>query len=90
MFGWHALDGGLNNLPVIIGIFALSQVLADTINIEQNNEHIRARMAGIMISMRDYVVHGWNMLRSSIIGIWMGILPGVGATIASIVSDMLG
>lgn len=85
-FGWHALDGGLNNLPVIIGIFALSQVLADTINIEQNNEHIRARMAGIMISMHDYVVHGWNMLRSSVIGIWMGILPGVGATIASIVA----
>ncbi|MBL8700855.1 MAG: tripartite tricarboxylate transporter permease [Alphaproteobacteria bacterium] len=85
-FDWHALDGGFNNLPVIIGIFAVSQVLADTINIDQGTDHIRARMAGIMISLRDYVVHGWNMLRSSVIGIWMGILPGVGATIASIVA----
>jgi putative tricarboxylic transport membrane protein len=31
-------------------------------------------------------VHGWNMLRSSLIGVWIGILPGVGSTIASIVA----
>jgi putative tricarboxylic transport membrane protein len=85
-FGWHALDGGFNNLPVIIGIFALSQLLADTIHINRSNEHIRASMTGIVIALRDYVVHGWNMLRSSLIGIWIGILPGVGATIASIVA----
>jgi putative tricarboxylic transport membrane protein len=36
--------------------------------------------------LRDYALHGWNMLRSSLIGIWIGILPGVGATIASIVA----
>jgi putative tricarboxylic transport membrane protein len=40
----------------------------------------------MFISLRDYVTHGWNMLRSSLIGIWIGILPGVGATIASIVA----
>ena len=43
-------------------------------------------MRGILISLRDYVVHGWNMLRSSVIGVWIGILPGVGATIASIIA----
>jgi len=32
------------------------------------------------------VTHGWNMLRSSLIGVWIGILPGVGATVASIVA----
>ncbi len=85
-FGFNAMEGGLNSLPVIIGIFALSQVLADAINIEQGTEHVRARMSGIFITLRDYVVHGWNMLRSSVIGVWMGILPGVGATIASIVA----
>jgi putative tricarboxylic transport membrane protein len=43
-------------------------------------------MHGMFMSLRDYVVHGWNMLRSSLIGIWIGILPGVGATVASIVA----
>ena len=47
---------------------------------------MRANLSGILISFRDYVTHGWNMLRSSLIGIWIGILPGVGATIASIIA----
>jgi putative tricarboxylic transport membrane protein len=86
-FGFHALDAGLNILPVIIGVFALSQLLADTLHLEQQDtETVKANMKGIMISLRDYVTHGWNMLRSSVIGVWIGILPGVGATIASIIA----
>ncbi|MBM3599879.1 MAG: hypothetical protein FJX35_16840 [Alphaproteobacteria bacterium] len=86
-FGFHAMDGGLDALPVIIGVFALSQLIADTMHIgQQDVEHVRANMRGILISVRDYLVHGWNMLRSSVIGIWIGILPGVGSTIASIVA----
>jgi putative tricarboxylic transport membrane protein len=83
-FGLHALTNGFQLLPVVVGLFALSQIVADTLHIEQGTEHIRANMKGIVISLRDYVVHGWNMVRSSLIGIWIGILPGVGATVASI------
>ncbi|MBM3534791.1 MAG: hypothetical protein FJX60_17320 [Alphaproteobacteria bacterium] len=83
-FGLNALTNGFQLLPVVVGLFALSQIVADTLHIEQGNDHVRANMRGIVISLRDYAVHGWNMLRSSIIGIWIGILPGVGATVASI------
>jgi len=83
-FGLDALTNGFQLLPVVVGLFALSQIVADTLHIEQGTDHIRANMKGIILSARDYVVHGWNMLRSSLIGIWIGILPGVGATVASI------
>lgn len=86
-FGSPAIEAGFDVLPVMIGIFALSQVIADIVNLEEEKtEHVRAGMRGILISARDYVTHGWNMLRSSLIGIGIGILPGVGATIASIVA----
>jgi putative tricarboxylic transport membrane protein len=86
-FGRVELSSGFELLPVILGIFAISQLLADTVNIdEQAGERVRANMRGILISARDYVRHGFNMVRSSLIGIAMGILPGVGATIASIVA----
>lgn len=86
-FGFVTMTGGFDILPVILGVFAISQLLADIINIEEENlEHVRANMRGIMLKLRDYVTHGWNMLRSSLIGIGIGILPGVGATIASIVA----
>jgi putative tricarboxylic transport membrane protein len=81
------MTAGFEILPVILGIFAISQLLADTINIEdEDTDHVRANMKGILVSARDYVVHGWNMIRSALIGIGIGILPGVGATIASIVA----
>jgi putative tricarboxylic transport membrane protein len=86
-FGLVSLTSGFDILPVILGIFAISQLLADTINIEEEDtEHVRANMKGILLSFRDYVTHGVNMVRSSLIGIGIGILPGVGATIASIVA----
>ena len=85
-FGSTMLEGGFNSLPVILGMFAVSQVVADALNIEEQTSAIEASMRGIFVSLRDYVKHGRNMIRSSLIGIWIGILPGVGATIASIVA----
>jgi putative tricarboxylic transport membrane protein len=85
-FGITAFEGGFNSLPVILGMFAVSQVVADALNVEANAGAIKATMRGMFISLSDYVVHGWNMVRSSMIGIWIGILPGVGATVASIVA----
>lgn len=86
-FGSISMTGGFDILPVILGVFAISQLLADIINIEEEDmEHVRANMRGIMLRLSDYVTHGWNILRSSVIGIAIGILPGVGATIASIVA----
>jgi TctA family transporter len=85
-FGVTAFEGGFHILPVILGMFALGQVFADALNIEERFEALEASLRGMFISARDYAVHGWNILRSSLIGVWMGILPGVGATIASIVA----
>ena len=83
------LDAGLDVLPVMIGLFAMSQILSDIVNgAEDRSQIVRASLKGVFLSLRDYVTHGWNMLRSSLIGIGIGILPGVGATIASIVAYM--
>jgi putative tricarboxylic transport membrane protein len=86
-FGVEALVAGIDLLPVVIGVFALSQIMADIANPGAvGTEGVRPAMTGIFLSMRDYARHGRNMLRSSAIGIAMGALPGVGATIASIVA----
>lgn len=83
-FDLPQLAAGLNLLPVILGVFAISQVLSDMMVDEQAASRVAADRRGILISLRDYVDHGWNMLRSGAIGIFMGIMPGVGASIGSI------
>lgn len=86
-FGWVEMTSGFDLLPVILGMFAISQLMSDIINIEEEKTtRLKVTMQGIFISLRDYVVHGVNMVRSSLIGIGIGILPGVGATIASLVA----
>ncbi|MFM8534709.1 MAG: tripartite tricarboxylate transporter permease [Acidimicrobiia bacterium] len=83
-FGIDSLSAGLNLLPVILGVFALSQVFADLMTGDAKTERVSADRRGILISVLDYWIHGWNMLRSAAIGIFMGAMPGVGASVASI------
>jgi putative tricarboxylic transport membrane protein len=47
-------------------------------------ERVAADRKGMLISLHDYWVHGRNMLRSAAIGIFMGAMPGVGASVGSI------
>src|SRR5690606_31599824 len=77
---------GLDLLPVILGVFALSQVFGDLLYDDRRVEAVKADRRGMLIRLRDYVTHGANMVRSGIIGVIMGALPGVGASVASIAS----
>jgi putative tricarboxylic transport membrane protein len=85
-FGFVDLGGGFSNLAVILGVFAISQALADAMHVDQRFERLDAGLRGIFLSPRDYAKQAWNIVRSSIIGVWIGILPGVGASVSSIVA----
>lgn len=85
-FGVTELDGGFSSLAVILGVFAISQVLADAMHASQRFERLDANVKGIFLSPREYVHQAWNIIRSAVIGVWIGILPGVGASISSIVA----
>lgn len=83
-FGWHALDGGLNLLPVLIGAFAVSQIIKDIVEIERPMR--RVPIGRVIPTLADLKTQGANLLRSSVIGTWIGILPGIGGNIAAMMS----
>ncbi|MBJ3774644.1 tripartite tricarboxylate transporter permease [Acuticoccus mangrovi] len=85
-FGWHELDGGFALLPVLLGVFVMSQIIVDAFDIEKNATPIKVGGASLLLSGRTWRQHGTNLLRSSVIGTWIGILPGVGASISSMVA----
>ncbi|MCM0021314.1 MAG: tripartite tricarboxylate transporter permease [Tagaea sp.] len=85
-FGFSEVAGGFSQLAMILGAFAVSQALADAMHASQRFERLDPSVRGIFLSARDYVAQSWNLLRSAIIGVWIGILPGVGASISSIVA----
>jgi putative tricarboxylic transport membrane protein len=85
-FGYHDLDGGFSTLAVLIGAFAVAQVLSDVVDIERKVEKIETSARGMWISLREWRPQTWNLIRSSLIGTWVGIMPGIGATVGSLVA----
>lgn len=85
-FGFHELDAGLSLLPVLIGVFAVSQIIADIVEIDRKAERIDVRGQRALMSLRDLGRQFINLVRSSLIGTWVGILPGIGAVIGSVLA----
>ena len=83
-FGQTELNDGFQLLPVLIGLFAVNQVLADIIGIQDKGESVSIGKKSLWLGPKQWVTHGVNLLRSSVIGTWIGMLPGIGANIGSV------
>ena len=80
------LLNGVSFIPALIGLFAISQLF---ITIEKQlleGTGVKRLMSVVTIRLRDVVAVAGTLLRSSIIGTMVGILPGAGATMASFIS----
>ena len=83
-FGSDALLSGFGLLPVLIGAFAISQILRDSAT-PQSIGDMKLPSRHLPIYRRDlsYIP---RLIRGSIIGTWIGLLPGIGGNIAALVS----
>ena len=83
-FGSSELIAGLEMIPVLIGIFAVTEVLKQTkkrdkLSAEEGTASVNTKMP----SFKEWWGIKWLLARCSVIGTIIGILPGAGATIAS-------
>jgi putative tricarboxylic transport membrane protein len=85
-FDWWQLQGGLDVLPVLVGVFAVGTCIADIVNIREKGEIVASPTSGRIIPLRIWRTQWVNLLRSSAIGTWIGILPGIGANVGSVVA----
>lgn len=83
-FGNLHLMSGINLIPVIIGLFAISEVLKRS---QEGEIHLATKTFAISIFNKEIMrkIRG-TIARSSIIGVVIGILPGIGASTAAMVS----
>jgi putative tricarboxylic transport membrane protein len=86
-FGVDDMATGFRLLPVLLGIFVISQLLKETDKALGTGKLVSlGEAAGRFPKLAEWRRHGWNILRSSGIGTFVGILPGVGASISSMVA----
>lgn len=77
--------GGIPFLPALIGLFAVSEVFYMLENADQKPIRIKV-IEGIGISVSLFKSLRFTLVRSSLLGYVIGVIPGAGATIASLIS----
>ncbi|HKI82568.1 MAG TPA: tripartite tricarboxylate transporter permease, partial [Pseudodesulfovibrio sp.] len=82
------LQSGFSVMPVLIGMYAISQILKDVEEIKNPfkliNVNFTAREFIRVARLFKYSIK--NVVRSSLIGIGVGILPGIGPGLSNIVA----
>ncbi len=88
-WGNSTLLSGIEMIPVMIGMFAITQVLKETKDrskLENLDEAKQEKGKDKIISMKELWGMKGTITRSGVLGTIVGILPGAGATIASFLS----
>jgi putative tricarboxylic transport membrane protein len=81
-FNIKSLLDGIGIVPVAMGLFGISEVLLN-LETELKRDILAARVKNLFPSLRDWGESIWAIVRGSILGFFLGILPGGGAVIAS-------
>ena len=84
-FGKMELIDGVGLVPVVMGLFGISEVL---LNIEQvvRRDILKTRVKGLLPTVKDWRDSTGPIARGSLLGFFLGILPGGGAVISSFIS----
>ena len=82
-FGVHELTEGIEFVPVLIGLFAVSEMLQQSQAADQALERVKSVVVKLP-SMDDIKRVLGTVLRSSGIGTFIGVLPAEGSTVAAI------
>ncbi len=84
--GYLPLEAGLKDLPVLLGVFAVGQIIGDMVTNAPQSSAVRVTLREILTEIRSVFQYWVNVVRSSLIGTFIGILPGIGANVGSVVA----
>jgi len=84
-FGSSDLLGGVGDLPFMLGMFAAAEIFSNIAKPADRSAYTEDKQAKItkMPSIKEFLSMKMTALRSAVLGTFIGIVPGAGATIAS-------
>jgi len=87
-FGTITLMDGIGLVPIIMGLFGIAEVLR---NLEKGvrQEVFKAQIQGLFPSRQQWKASAAPIARGSVLGFFLGILPGIGAIIPTFLSYAL-
>lgn len=84
VFGQVNLMSGFTFIPVLIGLFAVPEIINYFVSVETSRE--KSKLAGIGASLADLKQCLKTIVRGSVIGVVLGAIPGIGGAPAAFLS----
>lgn len=91
-FGINKLANGFNLVPVLIGLFAVSQIMitardkAHSAQVVSITNVPQKKVKGFGLSMKEFLFHMKTAIPCAIIGLVIGILPGLGGNVSNLMA----
>ncbi len=86
-FGNMYLNGGFDLISLMLGLFAIKQIVTDYARGQQELPPVDMKnISGFGVTLKEYIDNTWNLIRSFFIGLWIGFLPGMGAALSNMVA----
>ena len=90
-FGSTNLKGGFDMLAVMVGLFAVGEIISAAETSRHPEEELMAQpsmkgIKGFGFSLAEFRSQLWNALRSALIGMGIGILPGIGGGTSNVLA----
>lgn len=84
-FGTMILMDGFDFLALAMGVFGIGEILI-SLEEDMNSELVTTKIKDIYPTMKDWLESRWAILRGTVIGFGVGLLPGGGAVMASMIA----
>ena len=87
-FGLDELAQGVEFLPVAMGLFGIAEVMTTAAQADELGQVIRVKMRDLLPRVEEWRRSVWPILRGSVLGFFIGLLPGPSPVISTFVSYM--
>ena len=84
-FGIPDLLAGIDFLVIVIGLFGMAELI-HLVEQQVTGKLKALKIDKSFVTMKDLALTKWTILRSAMIGFFIGVLPGTGASVASAVA----
>ncbi|MCP5149264.1 MAG: tripartite tricarboxylate transporter permease [Ectothiorhodospiraceae bacterium] len=85
-FGIFELSGGFKLIPVVVGLFAFAEVFSRIAERRTELHDVTAAVGFKLAPLAEWLARWKTIVRSAVIGTFIGVLPGTGAATASFIA----
>ncbi|WP_069999100.1 tripartite tricarboxylate transporter permease [Cellulosilyticum sp. I15G10I2] len=86
-FGNHSLDNGISVIAITLGVFACRQIATNYAKGNQQLPEVKeTNIRGLGINITDITQNIGTIIRTFLIGLWVGFLPGMGSGVSNMIA----